>query len=143
MTTALIHTGTIKSSIIGIIVLISLLLLLWYMYYKQVNIQYTNEGTQAISTLYNIKNGLKLLGFTFAMVIIIIILVKSKEGMKNSTATINSTDPMVISQTTAGAIKTIHDQLQPIQITQELVDQLMDAANNQSDQLSTLQTNSN
>lgn len=60
--------------------------------------------------------------------------------MTNST--ISSTDPMVISQTTAGAIKMIHDQLTPIQITQDIVDQLKDAVNDQSDQISTLQTNS-
>jgi hypothetical protein len=65
---------------------------------------------------------------------------RKQENMTNST--ISSTDPMVISQTTAGAIKMIHDQITPIQITQDLIDQLRDAVNDQSDQISTLQTNS-
>jgi len=74
------------------------------------------------------------------LITIIFLSMTKKENMTNST--ISSTDPMVISQTTAGAIKMIHDQLAPIQITQELIDQLKDQVNDQSDQISTLQANS-
>jgi Na+/H+ antiporter NhaC len=142
MTNALINIHS-NSPYISIIFIILLLILLWYMYYRQLNMRYINERSQLISNLYSIKEGFNLIGFTIILLIMIVFGTYSivyKENMTNST--ISSTDPMVISQTTAGAIKMIHDQLTPIQITQDLIDQLRDAVNDQSDQISTLQTNS-
>ncbi len=123
--------------IMSIVFLILLLCLLWYMFYLKVNTQYDNH-TQLWANLYNIRHFFSLGGFTLVILFIILFAIK-KEGMSNSS--ISSTDPMVISQTTAGAIKTIHDQLPP-PITQDMITQLSDAANNQSDQISVLQTNS-
>ncbi len=105
---------------------------------------YVSPRTQLLASLYNIKEGFQLIGITIMLLFVVgfgIFYMVSKEGMTNST--ISSTDPMVISQTTAGAIKKIHDQIAPIQITSDLLDQLTDAVNQQSDQISTLQTNSN
>lgn len=126
------------NNVILAIILIGLILcLVWY--YLHVNQPY-NERTQIWATLYNIKSLFNIVGFTILVIVMMWLIIYRKEGMTNSS--ISSTDPMVISQTTAGAIKTIHDQLQPIQITQDILDQLSDAVNNQSDQISTLQTNS-
>ncbi len=136
---------TIKGGpILGIVMLAAVLILVWVMYYYQSTRQYDNEYVQSVSTVSNIYSGFRIIGFTIGMIIVIILIFLSmtkKEGMTNST--ISSTDPMVISQTTAGAIKKIHDQIAPIQITSDLLDQLTDAVNQQSDQISTLQTNSN
>ena len=145
MTKPLIHT-TIKSPVIAIIIFILFLILLWYIYYRNIIIEYSNQNVQLWSNLYNINYAFHMIGITFIIIIIIgffILGIKNKELMTTSTATTKSTDPMVISQTTAGAIKTIHDQLEPIQITQDIIDQLMDAVNNQTDQISALQQNSN
>lgn len=135
---------TIKGGpILGIFMLVAVLILVWVMYYYQSTRQYDNEYVQSVSTVSNIYSGFRIIGFTIGMIIVIILIFLSmtkKEGMTNST--ISSTDPMVISQTTAGAIKKIHDQIAPIQITSDLLDQLTDAVNQQSDQISTLQTNS-
>lgn len=122
-----------KSSILVIILLILVFSLIWYIY--------NNDWRQLWKNLYNI-NMFYILGFTIFVIFFTIIIIFSivKEGMTNST--ISSTDPMVISQTTAGAIKTIHDQLQPIQLTQDILNDLNDAVNNQSDQISILQQNS-
>ncbi len=130
--------------ILGIFMLVAVLVFVWIMYYYQTQRQYDNQTIQTVSTFSNIYSGFRVIGFTITMIILIIViflLSKNKEGMTNST--ISSTDPMVISQTTAGAIKMIHDQITPMQITQDLIDQLKDAVNQQSDQISTLQTNSN
>jgi hypothetical protein len=129
--------------ILGIFMLVAVLVLVWVMYYYQTQRQFDNQTVQTVSTFSNIYTGFRVIGFTITMIILIIViflLSKNKEGMTNST--ISSTDPMVISQTTAGAIKMIHDQITPMQITQDLIDQLKDAVNQQSDQISTLQTNS-
>lgn len=136
---------TIKGgSILGIFMIIGVLILIWVMYYYQTKQHYGNQYVQSVSTFSNIYSGFHVIGFTLAMIILLIIMYlinKNKESMTNST--ISSTDPMVISQTTAGAIKMIHDQLSPIQITSDLLDQLTDEVNQQSDQISTLQQNSN
>jgi uncharacterized membrane protein len=131
------------SPILGIMMLVCVLIFVCIMYYYQSNRQYDDQYTQTVSTFSNLYSGFRLIGFMFCMIILITIIFLSmtkKENMTNST--ISSTDPMVISQTTAGAIKMIHDQLAPIQITQELIDQLKDQVNDQSDQISTLQANS-
>ncbi len=142
MTSALIKSS---SPIISIIIVIIIIILLWYMYYRQVNITYSNEKTQLWANIYNIKEGFQMIGVTIMLLMVVgfsISYMISKEHMTNSKTTINSTDPMVISQTTAGAIKTIHNSIQPVQITQDLIDQLTDAVNNQSDQIASLQQNS-
>lgn len=144
MTKPLININT-SSPILSILIVIGILILLWYMYYLNINRSYSNERVQIWANLYNIKYTFQMLGITILLLMFIgfgISYMVSKEKMTNSTATTKSTDPMVISQTTAGAIKTIHDQLQQIQINQDLIDQLTDSVNQQSDQISTLQQNS-
>jgi hypothetical protein len=136
----------VNGGAIGVIIfLILILFIAWYMYYIQVKQKYSGYD-QIWENIYNITSGVKLFGFSVVIIVMIVIIIMSmnkKENMTTSTATTKSTDPMVISQTTAGAIKTIHTQLQTMQITQDLIEQISDAVSNQSDQISKLQQNSN
>lgn len=132
----------------GVIIIIMLIIIVFLSYYS-INNQFNYDKDNIKMDLfmkiryYMYKlDFIKLVIMSIIFITVIIVSMIKKENMTTSTSTTKSTDPMVISQTTAGAIKTIHDTLQPIQINQDLIDQLTDAVNNQSDQIASLQTNS-
>lgn len=74
------------------------------------------------------------------MILILIVLVYFFIWKKMNIESM-STDPMVISQQTAGQIKALHDTIQQNLITQDDVDNVSNIVDSQSDQIASLQQN--